>query len=199
MVFRLIHYLPIVHLALGFFAVVTALLVMTGMLMDITPRGIEPLLTAAKICRWLVVFYLLITGLLQYRLSRSGHSILAQPSRLWVIFVAEQILLLVLLAGVLVRGPTSRLYLSGLHQAVSALLIVALLSLALAAIDRFVARRLTLAIPEWDEDVQSRRAIPLGIGFIIVSGLLFLSIGYLESHPLPHTTRRPPTAQAAGD
>lgn len=187
MLFRLVHYLPTAHLTLGLFAILCGLLVMTGYSFDITPRGIDPLLMPAGICRWLAVLYLLVSGLLQHRLSRCGHNILAQPSRLWVAMVAEQALLLTILAGVLIRGPRSRLYLAGLHHAVSALLIVSTLSLLLALIDRYVAHRLAKEVPEWSDVNRSQRAVPLAIGFVVVSGLLFLGIGLLESQPLPHT------------
>lgn len=196
MLFRLVHYLPVAHLAVALFAAVCGLGVLGGALLEAPPRGVESLARAAFVCRTLAVLYLLITALLQYRLSQSGHGILAQPSRLWVAFVGEQMLLLVLLAGVLVRGPTSRLYLGGLHQAVAALLVAAGLSLFLAAVDRLAARRLARVIPGWRDEPQASRATALSLGFIVVSALLFFSISYLESLPLPHRSRPAPRARS---
>jgi hypothetical protein len=185
--FRLVHYLPTAHASVGLFAALAGVWLMISAMVDFTPRGIEPLVAPAKVCHALAVLYLLVTAVLQYRLSRSGHGILAQPSGLWILLVGEQTLLLMLLAGVLVRGPTSRLYLAGMHHGVATLLTVALLSLLLAAVDRLTASRLARAIPEWAHTTSADRTMPLSIAFIVISGLLLISIGYLESQPLPNT------------
>lgn len=186
MLFRLVHYLPVAHAALAWFSFAAAGWTMFTALFDKAPPGVEELMPHATVCRWLIVLYVALTGVLQFRLSRSGHSLISQPSRLWILFVAEQLLLVVLLAAVLVRGPTSRLYLGGLHHGVAALLIVALVSLSLAAVDRLVAHGVSWSLGDWSEVDRESNGDWLSALYIAVAAVLFLCIGLLEAQGLPN-------------
>jgi len=187
--FRLVHYLPIAHSALALFAMLGAVLIMASSAIDTGQPGMESLVPPATVCRWLAVAYLAVAALLQFRLGRSGHNLIAQPSRTWVLLVAEQIMLTVLLAAVLVRGPTSRLQMAGFHDAVAVLLVVALVSLALAVIDRMVAGGVAHTLGEWDEPDDVPEYSRLNGVFIAVAALLFLSAAFVEAQPLPNSAQ----------
>jgi hypothetical protein len=196
LLFRLVHYLPTAHLALAVFSALAALWVVGASLTETPPPGLDTLQRAGTVCRWLAVIYLALGAALQFQLSRSGHSILAQPSRLWVLYVANQTLLLVLLLGVVARATQSRVHLMGLHHGVAALLIVSALSVVLAAVDRMAAAGLASTIPGWDDDNTVRHTVGLSLAFVVTAALLFLAIGYLEAQPLPHMTAAPPITEA---
>lgn len=192
MLFRLVHYLPTAHLALAALAWLGAAWVMGAALVETPHHGVDHLGTLGAIGRWLAVLYLGLAGVLQYRLSRYGHRILAQPGRMWIALVAEQLLLLVILCAVLLRGPTSRMYLAGLHHAVAVLLVVAALTLLLAAIDRLAAWSVARSAPEIKGEVESS-GTRLSASFVISAALLFLLIGFLEAQPLPHSEAPQPS------
>lgn len=184
--FRLVHYLPTAHMALGIFSALAGLWVLAMSVTEQAPPGLESLAVAGGICRGLAVLYLFLAAVFQFRLSRSGYSILSQPSRLWVLYVADQYLLLLVLLAVLARAYDSRTHLAGLHHGISALLVVAGLSLALAIIDRVAASGLGRAVPDWGDETEPGTSNGLAIAFLVVGTLLWLSLGFLEAQALPH-------------
>ncbi len=187
LVFRFVHYLPIVHAALAICAGSAAAWVVGTTLSEKLSPGLSDWWLAVTVCRVLAIGYLALAAVHQWRLSRSGHDVIAQPGRLWMLLIAEQSILLMLLVFVWWRGPTSRVQMAGLHQSVAGLFMVTALTMAGGIIDRLVAIRLIRSIPDYDPQSVTARPLRFEITLIVAGAALCCALGYLETQALPYS------------